>query len=404
MATYNPKITPHKVDDSILPYIKTELQNVSLAIGDGSRLTLSKQYSAPPKLNDGEIRYCDGTRWNAGNGAGLYQYDGSGWSRLNNANKNYTSNGNFDVWQRATSQTAVGYGSVDRWYFGRSGTTNSVSQQAFTVGQTDVPNEPKYFVRNTITSSAGAGNHAYMSQAVEGVRTMAGKKATFSFYAKADANKNIAVEFVQSFGSGGSPSAVVTAIGVTTCALTTSWKKFSVTATIPSISGKTMGTNFDDTFITNFWFEGGSDWNSRTNSLGQQSGTFDIAQVKLEEGSAATPWITQTRSEMILDCFRYYQKIDCSQDHRANGQFYNTTAARVYMPFMQHMRKAPTVTLTSPTWDAIGSGSVTFSTSNYSTAYVSTDAATWDAIGAAVAKTQFQGLSYTGIIELDAEI
>jgi hypothetical protein len=44
---------------------------------------------------------------------------------------------------------------------------------------------------------------------IEDVRTFAGQQVTISFWAKADATKNIAVELVQGFGSGGSPSTEV---------------------------------------------------------------------------------------------------------------------------------------------------------------------------------------------------
>ena len=44
-------------------------------------------------------------------------------------------NGGFDLWQRATSQTASGYGSDDRWNNGNVGTTIVHSRQTFTLGQ-----------------------------------------------------------------------------------------------------------------------------------------------------------------------------------------------------------------------------------------------------------------------------
>ena len=56
-------------------------------------------------------------------------------------------------------------------------------------------------------------NELISFQPIESVRNNAGGNVTFSFYAKADAAKNVAIEFVQNFGVGGSPSAEVTGIG-----------------------------------------------------------------------------------------------------------------------------------------------------------------------------------------------
>ena len=221
------------------------------------------------------------------------------------SNRNRIINGNFDVWQRGTSFSANGYG-VDRWFNGLVGSSMTQSRQSFTLGQTDVPNEPEYFCRSTVTSSAGAGNYAILYQPIEGVRTFAGQTCTVSFWAKADASKDIAIEFFQNFGTGGSPSSVVSGIGVTTVSLTTSWQKFTVTATLPSISGKTLGTNDDDQLIVLFWFDAGSDFNARTNSLGQQSGTFDIAQVQLEVGDTATPFEHRSYGQELALCQRYF--------------------------------------------------------------------------------------------------
>lgn len=222
--------------------------------------------------------------------------------------RNKIINGNFDIWQRATTQTISGYGSADRWYCEHVGTTKTVSQQTFTVGQTDVPNNPTFFMRHVVSSVAGAGNFCDVYQATEDVTKLAGKTVTLSFWAKADAIRNIAVDFGQRFGTGGSPSANVN-FGATTFALTTAWQKFTVTVAVPSIAGKTLGTNGNSNTSVIFWFDAGSTYNSRTNSLGQQSGTFDIAQVQLEEGSIATPFESLPYELTVSLCQRYYQKV-----------------------------------------------------------------------------------------------
>jgi hypothetical protein len=203
--------------------------------------------------------------------------------------RNKIINGGFDIWQRGTSQTSSGYGSDDRWSNSNSGTTKTHSRQAFDVGQTAVPGNPTYYSRTVVSSVAGAGNYAVKLQNVENVATLSGQTATLSFWAKADTAKNVAIEFRQEFGSGGSPSSP-TSFSVSTVSLTTSWQRYSVMVNVPSISGKILGTNNDHSLAIWFWFDAGSNWNARTNSLGQQSGTFDIAQVQLEAGSSATPF------------------------------------------------------------------------------------------------------------------
>tara|TARA_A100001015_G_C15015080_1_gene725101 strand:+ start:931 stop:1887 length:957 start_codon:yes stop_codon:yes gene_type:complete len=221
--------------------------------------------------------------------------------------RNKLINGNFDIWQRDTNQTSSGYGSVDRWGPIHAGSSKTVSQQSFTNGQTDVPGNPRYYFRHVVTSSAGAANYVLVYQPIESVRTLAGKVSTLSFYAKADSSKNIATEITQWFGTGGSPSSWNTGNEVTTHNLTNAWQKFTVTVTIPSISGKTIGTNNDDYLGLYFHFDAGSDYNSRTNSLGQQSGTFDIAQVQIEEGTSATPFEHRPIGTELSLCQRYYQ-------------------------------------------------------------------------------------------------
>jgi hypothetical protein len=86
-----------------------------------------------------------------------------------------------------------------------------------------------------------------------------------------------------------------------------------VTVNLPSISGKTLGTNLTDHLGVFFWFDAGSDYNTRTDSLGNQSGTFDIAQVQLEQGSVATTFEPRTYGEELALCQRYYWQGYASQ-------------------------------------------------------------------------------------------
>ena len=238
--------------------------------------------------------------------------------------RNRIINGNFDFWQRGTSFTASEYG-ADRWGHARVGSTHTATRQAFTLGQTAVPGEPTYFCRTVVSSVAGAGNYAVLVQRIEDVRTFAGQQVTVSFWAKVDSTKNIAVELVQEFGTGGSPSAQVRAIGTTKVSIGTSWQKVTVTATVPSISGKTLGTNGDSYLALNFWFDAGSDWNTSTDSLGQQSGTFDIAQVQVEPGPVATPFEQRPIGTELALCKRYAQWVPFSQQFFAAGNVTHET-------------------------------------------------------------------------------
>ena len=306
--------------------------------------------------------------------------------------RNKLINGNFDVWQRGTSQTSNGYGSADRWLCSSSGSTKTASQQAFDLGQTDVPNNPKYFMRHVVSSVAGASNYATLQQKIEGVETLAGKTATLGFWAKADASKNIAVEFAQYFGSGGSPSASVIGVDAQLVALTTSWAKYTITVDIPSISGKTLGTGGDDYLQFLFWFDSGSDFNARSASLGQQSGTFDIAQVQIEEGTAATPFEMRPYGMELSLCQRYYlhqMAANATGVATASGQAARC-GTQVNFP----------VALRTSSWSAshiVAQSGTVNTTPNYSVSTIYGTSIYWTSTGAA-------STWWSGRISFDAEL
>jgi hypothetical protein len=322
-------VTPTKlnelVDNATVTYTSSgDTDNASLEVS-GNKFQVKDAGVTTAKINDAAVTFAKQQS---------PQYTGF---------RNAIINGNFDIWQRGTSFTGNEFG-ADRWFNRRVGSTCTMSRQAFTLGQTDVPNEPTYFCRMAVTSSAGAGNFVRLQQNVESVRTFAGQNVAISFYAKADSARPIAVELVQYFGTGGSPSSTVEAIGVTKTTLSTSWQKITVTASMPSISGKTLGSNDDHSFSLYVWLDAGSNFNSSTDTLGQQSGTFDIAQVQFEAGSVATPFERRPIGTELALCQRYYQTISSG-----SGAGYATGAGQgwpVYFRLPVKMRSAPTVTVT----------------------------------------------------------
>lgn len=248
--------------------------------------------------------------------------------------KNYIINGNFDVWQRGiTVTTPNGEFISDRWVHdtASSGGAAIVSRRTFALGQTDVPKEPAFYLRIDQTTAMGNVSGT-MQQKIESVRTLAGRQVTLSFYAKAAVAKTFDLEARQFFGSGSTPSStVITDIG--DVALTTSWQKFTFTFTLPSISGKSLGSDAND-FLTIRLFE-----------QAVSTFTLDIAQVQLEEGNLATDFEHRPIGEELALCQRYYSE---ESTVAVGHPIYNSTVTlerRAAYIFPQTMRVAPTVTV-----------------------------------------------------------
>ena len=258
---------------------------------------------------------------------------------------NYIINGNFDIWQRGTSQTIPGFGSDDRWYNGNEGSTKTHSRQSFSAGELfpDGTPCPAAYSRTVVSSIVGANNYTLKAQKIEDVRRLAGKKVVLSFYAKANTFKSMAIDVVQLFGDDGNPSAAVAGIGSQKINLTAIWKRFVVNIELPSIVGKVLGTRGNSNTTIHFWFDAGTNSNARTKSLGHQSGTFDIACVSLVEGDVDVKPIPRSIGEELALCQRYYARGGVYTRSYATGagHVFNST---IYFPCM--MRAVPVTTLT----------------------------------------------------------
>lgn len=158
-------------------------------------------------------------------------------------------NGRLDFWRGGSSFATPASLSetADGWvpqYDGSIGTF-SISRQAFTLGQTQVPWSPKYFLRWDQTVAGSGSTLRRLRVKLPGVHWRGGEQVSRGIYLKADTSRTVTGKIIQHFGTGGAPSADVEA-STAAWSVTTSWTRFEVSPTLPSISGKTLGSNNDD--------------------------------------------------------------------------------------------------------------------------------------------------------------
>jgi hypothetical protein len=266
------------------------------------------------------------------------------------AAKNKILNGDFTINQRSfSSSTLTDVFTFDRWNKASgAGGTSTVSSQSFTAGTAPVSGyEGSTFIRLVSASQSATSDFTQCSQKIENVRTFAGQTVTYSFWAKAaSGTPKIALELRQNFGSGGSPSSIVqTYAGQVT--ISTSWARYSISVAVPSLTGKTVGTTTNTSFLQPvMWLSAGSDYNSLTGSIGIQNNTIDIWGVQLEYGSKMTPFQTATGTIQgeLAACQRYYYRTTAGNLYSpfAPGCANGATSGRYVFPFAVTMRVKPT--------------------------------------------------------------
>lgn len=254
------------------------------------------------------------------------------------AGKNKIINGDFGVWQRGTSFTPAGAVGVnqynaDRFFSNRdgSGATVTTSRQAFTPGTAPVAGyEAQYFYRYAQTVAGTGGTYVtVLGQVIEGLG-LSGQTVTYSFWAKADTTRTVAVGWAQYFGTGGSTTVYSS---VTNVNLTTSWTRYSVTFAISSIAGKTIGTG---QVGIEFYIAG-------TNNATQ---TYDFWGCQVEAGSVATAFQTATGTVQgeLAACQRYYYRATSTAGYSPlgpTGTAENTTTGTFIVQFPSQFRVAP---------------------------------------------------------------
>ncbi|SPL65341.1 hypothetical protein [Ochrobactrum soli] len=266
------------------------------------------------------------------------------------AYRNKIINGDFDIWQRGSSQTLDGYHSVDRWGFIISGSTMTVLQGKFLPGGSD-PHEGKPlgglgYVSVTFAGGAVSGDVVTAYQRVEGLRAYAGRRFTLSFWARASlSGLKMASAFYRVPGTGGTPSPSASFAGKKHTMART-WQKFTHVVDVPAIDDLILGTNYDNSLQLNFIFSGGSSYDALTEGVGVQSGTIEIARVSLVEGDVTAeddPFSPRHIQQELALCQRYYQRV------QANVRFISTASGQFAHNSLNwpEMQATPTATLIS---------------------------------------------------------
>jgi hypothetical protein len=244
-----------------------------------------------------------------------YLYFSSAWIEIDSNGTAATSTGNaiingaFEINQRNfTSTTSDNVFMFDRWITVLAGNgTSTFSRETFTPGAAPFAGyEGSNFLRVITTGQSSSAVRTTFTQRIEDVRTFAGQTVTLSFFARSGSGTpKLALELFQDFRAGDPSVVLVTAQQVT---LSTTFTRYNLTFTVPSISGRTIGTG---SFLgLNVFASAGSDFNARTGSLGIQSNTFDIWGVQLEAGAVATPFRRNAPSIQaeLAACQRYYYR------------------------------------------------------------------------------------------------
>ena len=261
-------------------------------------------------------------------------------------------NGGFSVWQRGASSTTAGYVAADRWGNAFTGGTVTQARQSHTVGTLFGANNPAFFLRQGVTGQSLSTHFANTQQRIEDVRTYSGQAITIMGWAKRNSGTgNMAVELRQSCGTGGSPSADVTAIGATQVTLSGSWEAFAVSVAVPSVSGKTLGTNGDSFLELSFWTSAGSTFSARAASLGIQTIEVDLWGVNVRLGTFTTAdagaYVAPPVDDTLRQCQRYCAIGTTGGPTNADTLFNaGAVATGPFTSFPVTMRGTPTMTYT----------------------------------------------------------
>lgn len=238
------------------------------------------------------------------------------------SNRNWLINGDFSVWQRNTSHTTGGYGSVDRWsqHFDGTQTLTRITMNQTRANEIKAAcgHVPKYFVSFNVASF---GTYAGFRTRIEDIMKASGQTVTFSVVAASE-NGSILQPRIRIWNTSAGASQDILANAVTTNGV---MNRYEFTVTFSDVF--TVGSTPDDTgFI-------------EVELYTDRAGWHDYACFQLEVGDTATPFEHRSYGQELALCQRYYEV--CHGSVRA-GDYGSFIGCNVQ--FKQTKRVAPTLT------------------------------------------------------------
>jgi hypothetical protein len=286
----------------------------------------------------------------------------------------------MNVAQRATSATDIG-GSIviptcDRWKINPGNTAGRATVTQTADGPNGISANCLKIQCTTADASIASGEQFLLEHKLEGQNVqrigkgVAGaKQVTISFYVKANAAFNFALEFFDADHSRNCSKLFAT---------TTDWVRQELTFPADVDDGSSP---FDDDNAQSvrlfFWLHAGSTFTSGTlqsgsfanntnanravgidSILSSTDNNFFITGVQMEVGPVATEFEQEDISTTLAKCMRYYEKqVADNGEYIAVGYNESTSNARGVIPFKVRKRAAPTMSDSGTHFAATSTGS-----------------------------------------------
>ena len=270
------------------------------------------------------------------------------WSATQIA-KNYITNGDISVTERTGTQspTTSAKFPADRIFTRRSAGSDGLVL-CYRQSGSSLEGLPAY-IRMLRASTSTTTDTLYVGQTIESIvaSQLQGKTVTFSFYARKGSNYSATSSALQvrvytgvgtdQTGLGTGYTGTATPIS-DTATLTTSWQRFSFTATLGSTINQIQATVQYTPVGT-----------------GTTNDYFDVTGFQLEVGSVATPFVRAGGGLFTTEinlCRRFYEKWTASTNYMRFGNGYAISSTQAKITFYYKVKKRSTISAIG--WGFVG--------------------------------------------------